>query len=104
MREILRRRRVEEVIGGGRSLIYDAMNEGWFPRPVKLSGSPAPNAPVGWFADEIALLQAARAAERDGRLTAFIAERRAERGEVEPWLQGFADRHNHYKPRRRKAE
>ena len=34
----LRRLKVQEVTGLGRSTIYDLMKKGMFPRPVKLTG------------------------------------------------------------------
>lgn len=65
-RKILRLAGVAEVTGKPRSSIYQDMNEGTFPRPVKL-GDRGSRGAVGWFEDEIAEWLAARAAERDAR-------------------------------------
>ena len=56
----LRRRAVEAMTGLPRSTIYELMDRGEFPRPVRLS----PRL-VGWIELEVADWQAARIAERD---------------------------------------
>lgn len=55
---ILRRSAVEAEIGEGRSQLYAHMASGLFPRPVKLTGSRS----VGWPADEVRAVNAARIA------------------------------------------
>ena len=63
--QILRRPEVEERIGLRRSALYQAIQDGRFPRPVKLT----PHA-VGWLANEIDDWIAARSAERDANTEA----------------------------------
>lgn len=87
VQRILRRPEFERVTGMSRSTIYAEMDGGFCPKPI-----PTGQRSVGWLEDDAELLQAARIAERDGRLDEFIAERRAERGSVEPWLIKIAER------------
>jgi prophage regulatory protein len=77
VRKLLRRRVVEDRSGLARSSIYEKMEEGEFPRPVKL-GSRA----VAWIEDEVNEWIEARIAEREAaealkRKRAEEAERRA---------------------------
>ncbi len=55
---ILRRPAVEAATGEGRSTLYARMAQGLFVRPIKLTGSRA----VGWPADEVRVINAARIA------------------------------------------
>ncbi len=64
---ILRRRRVEEKTGLGRSAIYEGIKEGWFPRQVPLGPS---GKAVGWLEDEIDNWIASRVAQRDSAVGA----------------------------------
>lgn len=57
---ILRRPKVEELTGLGRSAIYEYMARGQFPRPVRLSDKA-----VGWIEAEVSEWIIARVAERD---------------------------------------
>jgi prophage regulatory protein len=57
---ILRRKQVEQRTGLSRSTIYDHIQKGSFPRPVKL-GARA----VGWLENEIDTWLATRLAERN---------------------------------------
>lgn len=57
---ILRRPKVEELTGLGRSAIYEYMASGQFPRPVRLSGKS-----VGWIENEVSDWIEQRIAERD---------------------------------------
>jgi prophage regulatory protein len=62
LRRILRRKQVLEASGYRPTQLDELIKEGKFPAPIHLSeGSRA----VGWFEDEVAEHQAARAAERD---------------------------------------
>lgn len=58
---ILRRDAVERATGLSRSTIYEMVNRGKFPQPVKLSARS-----VGWLASEVEGWIAARIAHRDG--------------------------------------
>lgn len=49
MDRFLRRTEVEQIVGLGRSSIYERMRRGEFPRPVRLSGSRA----VRWQQSEV---------------------------------------------------
>jgi prophage regulatory protein len=60
VRRILRRREVSDRTGLGRSTLYAYMQDGRFPRAIKLG----PRA-VGWLEDEIEKWIAERVAERD---------------------------------------
>jgi prophage regulatory protein len=60
MRRILRRRDVEQLVGLGRSSIYAMMENGTFPKAVKLG----PRA-VGWVEEEIEAWIEARIEARD---------------------------------------
>ena len=60
MTNILRRKDVEARVGLSRSTLYELMDRGSFPRPVKLSAKR-----VGWLENEIAEWQKARIAARD---------------------------------------
>jgi prophage regulatory protein len=57
---VLRRPAVEAATGLSRSTLYEMMDKGTFPRPIKL-GAKA----VGWPSAEIDAWLAARIAERD---------------------------------------
>lgn len=59
---ILRRPKVEELTGLGRSAIYEYMARGQFPRPVRLSDT---GKAVGWVEAEVSEWINARVAERD---------------------------------------
>lgn len=59
-RTLIRRPRVEEKTGLGRSAIYEMIADGLFPRPVPL-GSKS----VGWIEHEVDAWIDARIAERD---------------------------------------
>ena len=61
---LLRRRQVEEITGMSRSSIYRQMQDGAFPRPVKVG-----SAAVRWRASDI---------------TAWLESRPEARGEIEP--------------------
>ena len=61
---LLRRRQVEEITGMGRSSIYRLMQEGEFPRPVRIGP-----AAVRWKASDI---------------TAWMESRPVARGEFDP--------------------
>jgi prophage regulatory protein len=57
---VLRIGQLREVTGYARSSIYEMIAAGEFPRPIPLG----PRV-VGWLADEVAIWQAKRIAERD---------------------------------------
>lgn len=58
---ILRRKQVESRTGLSRSTIYLRIQEGTFPKPIKLGGSRA----VGWLENEITAWLAEHIAIRD---------------------------------------
>ena len=58
---ILRRKQVEKRTGLSRSTIYLRIQEGTFPRPIKLGGARA----VGWLENEINAWLAEHMAIRD---------------------------------------
>ena len=60
MERILRRETVSELVGVGRSTLYEMMRQGRFPRPVHINSRA-----VGWVASEIEDWIEARRAERD---------------------------------------
>jgi prophage regulatory protein len=60
VRRILRMKQVEDATGEKRSTIYRRIQEGSFPKPVKLGAKS-----VGWPEDEVAAYNAARIAARD---------------------------------------
>ena len=62
VRKLLRRRLVEELTGESRSTIYEKIQKGQFPKPVKLG----PRS-VGWVEDEIAKYNDAKIAARDAK-------------------------------------
>mgnify|MGYP000364296969 CR=1 FL=1 len=76
---ILRRKKVESLTGYSRSTIYLRVSQGLFVRPVSL-GARA----VGWPADEVAALNAARIASKGDsdiqKLVQRLHEARVERG------------------------
>lgn len=87
VQRMLRLPAVLEADGRSVSAIYDEIARGYYPRPVPIG----PKAKA-WLESDIQLLQAARIAERDGLLDAFLETRKAERGAIEPWLQKIAER------------
>ena len=78
MATILRRRQVEAETGKGRSGIYEDIEDGLFTKSVKI-GARA----VGWPADEVQAITAARVAGLDDgeirKLVQRLHARRAER-------------------------
>jgi len=82
VRKLLRRRAVEDRSGLARSSIYEKVESGEFPRPVKLG----PRA-VAWVEDEVTEWIEARIAEREAveareRKRAEEAEKRAHEGDA----------------------
>jgi prophage regulatory protein len=61
--KILRRPEVERVTGKSRSQIYEDMQHGRFPKPIRLTPK---GHSVGWLETEIAAWLRNRVAERDG--------------------------------------
>ena len=61
LQKILRRAAVEQATGLPRATIYDKIDKGTFPRPIKLG-----ERSVGWLETEIIAWQKARIVERDG--------------------------------------
>jgi prophage regulatory protein len=62
LRRVMRIREVERETGLRHSSIYEQMNAGRFPKPIRIG----PRA-VGWLEQEIVDWQEARIAERDAR-------------------------------------
>lgn len=68
--QIIRRKQVEIQTGHSRSTIYLRIQQGLWPRPVRLG----PRA-VGWPADEIAALNAARiAGQSDDQIQQLVSQ------------------------------
>jgi prophage regulatory protein len=65
VRKILRMKQVEDATGEKRSTIYWRIQEGSFPKPVKLGAKS-----VGWPEDEVAAYNASRIAARDREVNA----------------------------------
>jgi prophage regulatory protein len=63
LQKILRRTDVEALLGLGRSAVYALMDEGYLPKPIRLS-----KRRVGWLESEIIAVQQRRIAERNRRL------------------------------------
>ena len=61
-KRMLRLRAVQQIIPYATSSIYERINEGRFPKPVRIG----PRA-VAWIEDEILELQEKMIAEREGR-------------------------------------
>lgn len=62
VKNILRRPAVEQASGLKRSSLYEEIEKGNFPKPVRI-GARA----VGWIEEEVVAWQRARVAERDGK-------------------------------------
>lgn len=60
MQRFLRRSEVQSVCGLPTSTLYELMERGQFPRPIKISART-----VAWLEDDVARWQQARIAERD---------------------------------------
>jgi predicted DNA-binding transcriptional regulator AlpA len=96
---MLRRRAVQAAVPMGTSALYLKIQEGIFPRPIDLGNGGG--GAVAWFESDIATYVDLLTANRDGKLSEWLAARRAERGDaIEAWVVKLAERLSRPKPRR----